>query len=127
MYVRWSYSDILVTGNQIVILHTLKYAGVEMEITFADGDLDRLETDSKFDMGLSPAIVKAYRMRLQMIRSAPDERDFYAMKSLHLEKLKGKKSHQHSMRLNRQMRLVLELEGAGNTKRVKIVAVENYH
>lgn len=98
-----------------------------MDVTFADDDLDRLETDPSFDMGLPASVVKAYRKRLQIIRSAPDERDFRALKSLHFEKLQGKRQHQHSMRLNIQLRLVLELEGRGRDKRVRIVGIENYH
>lgn len=98
-----------------------------MDVTFADDDLDRLETDPSFDMGLPANVVKAYRKRLQTIRSALDERDVRALKSLRFEKLKGKRQHQHSMRLNVQLRLVLEVEGRGGDKRVRIVAIENHH
>lgn len=98
-----------------------------MDITFADDDLDRLETDPSFDMGLAEGVVRAYRKRLQIIRSAADERDFYALKSLHFEKLKGKRQHQHSIRLNGQFRLVLELDRGKGSKRVTIVGVEDYH
>lgn len=98
-----------------------------MDVAFADDDLDRLETDPTFTMGLAAGVVKAYRKRLQAIRSAPDERDFYALKPLRFEKLKGKRQHQHSMRLNEQFRLVVECEAGGSGKRVKIVAVEDYH
>jgi proteic killer suppression protein len=45
---------------------------------------------------------------MQYIRAASDERDFYALKSLHYEKLHGKRSHQRSMRLNDQFRLILQ-------------------
>ena len=98
-----------------------------MEVTFADGDLDRLETDPSFAMGLPAGIVTAYRKRMQTIRAAVDERDFYNQKSLHFEKLKGKRQHRHSMRLNDRLRLVLELEAASNGKRVKIIGIEDYH
>ena len=62
-----------------------------------------------------------------MIRGAPDERTFYALKSLHFERLKGNRSHQHSMRLNRQWRLILEFDDSGSVKVVCIVAIEDYH
>jgi toxin HigB-1 len=58
----------------------------------ADTDLDRLETDAKYTMGLADGVVKAYRKRLQLIRAAADERDFRELKSLHFEKLKGERS-----------------------------------
>ena len=64
---------------------------------------------------------------MQVIRGAKDERDFYALKSLHYEKLKGNRSHQHSMRLNVKYRLILEYEGAAPDKTVVVVAIEDYH
>ena len=98
-----------------------------MEVEFADKDLDRLEVEPSFDMRLPVGVVRAYRRRLQGIRAAPDERDFYAMKSWRFEKLLGARQHQHSMRLNDQFRLILELVGESPSKRVRVVAVEDYH
>ena len=83
-----------------------------MDVEFEDAV--RLEVDKSFDAGLDRSIVKAYRKRLQMIRAARDERDFYALKSLHFEKLKGDREGQHSMRLNQQWRLILRLEKRGD-------------
>lgn len=98
-----------------------------MEVRFATTDLKRLEEDPEFDGGFAKEIVRKYRMRLQFIRSAIDERDFYAMKSLHYEKLQGKRSHQHSMRLNIQWRLVVEIVKSDPKNLVAIVSVEDYH
>ena len=98
-----------------------------MEVAFADDDLDRLETDTDFTMKLSHALVRAYRRRMQGIRSAQDERDFYGMKSWHFEKLEGQRQHQHSIKLNDQFRLILEFVGTGRSKRVRIVGIEDYH
>jgi proteic killer suppression protein len=64
---------------------------------------------------------------MQFIRDAPDERDFFAMRSLRFERLKGGRSHQYSMRLNDQWRLIVELERSGKDKVVAIVAIEDYH
>lgn len=98
-----------------------------MEIEFKDKQLDRLETDPNFEYGLQPGVVKAFRMRMQQIRNAPDERDFYNLKSLRFEKLKGNRSHQHSMRLNNQMRLILEFKGKAPNKVVILIGIEDYH
>jgi proteic killer suppression protein len=98
-----------------------------MEVAFANAELDQLETDPRFMGGYSAAVVSVFRRRMQLIRSAPDERDFYAMKALHFEKLKGKRSHQHSMRLNDQWRLILEFKGKSPSKLVVIVSIEDYH
>jgi proteic killer suppression protein len=98
-----------------------------VEIRFKEQRLDRLETDGTFDGGFSHEIVRAYRKCLQIIRAAPDERIFYSLKSLHFEKLKGSRSHQHSMRFNKQWRLIIELEGVAPNKLVAVINIEDYH
>jgi proteic killer suppression protein len=98
-----------------------------MEVDFANGELESLETDPTYSAGLSQALVKLFRKRMQQIRAAVDERDFYALKSLHFEKLSGARRHQHSMRLNDQYRLIVELQGEGSNKVVRIVGIEDYH
>ena len=98
-----------------------------MEVRFRNDCLDRMEVDAKEDCGFPPEVVTAFRKRMQMIRGAPDERDFYALKSLHYEKLKGSRERQHSMRLNEQWRLVIEIEGKGQEKVAVIVDIEDYH
>lgn len=98
-----------------------------MEVQFANADLDRLETAPSFRMGFPPALVIAYRKRLQFIRAALDERDFRAWKGLHFERLEGKRQHQYSMRLNDQFRLIVEFVDTGSGKQVRIIGVEDYH
>ena len=48
------------------------------------------------------------------------------MKSMHFEKLKGSRSHQRSIRLNKQFRLILEIE-VEKRKVAVIIAIEDYH
>lgn len=98
-----------------------------MEATFKDKLFDKLETDAAFDGGYQQSIVKAYRKRMQQIRAFADERDFYNIRSLNFEKLKGARSHQYSIRLNDQWRLILEFGGSGPTKTAIIVGIEDYH
>lgn len=98
-----------------------------MKIAFKDDNLDRLETDATFDAGFQASVVKNFRKRMQQIRAAEDERDFYELRSLRFEKLKGSRKHQHSMRLNDQWRLILELDGKGPSKKVIIIGIEDYH
>jgi len=71
-------------------------------------------------------IVKAFRKVVQVIRNAMDERDLYAMKSLHYEKLKGQRSHERSLRLNIQFRLIVELD-QGDVKTVVVVGIEKHY
>ena len=96
-----------------------------MVVEFADTDLDRLEFDHKFTGGFAPVIVRGFRKAMQAIRAASDERDLYASRGLGFEKLKGKREHQCSMRLNKQWRLILELKD--QPKRTLILEIEDYH
>jgi proteic killer suppression protein len=98
-----------------------------MEIVFDDKNLDRLETDPQYTAGFAHAIVSKFRQRVGFIRRGTDERDLYAMKSFRFERLKGSRSHQHSMRLNDQWRLIVELRGEVPNKLVAIVSIEDYH
>jgi proteic killer suppression protein len=98
-----------------------------MEVRFKDTKLDRLETDPNYDAGFSQAVVTAFRKTMQVIRAAPDERVFYNLKSLHFEKLKGDRSSQHSMRLNKQWRLIIEFLRAAPDKIVVVISIEDYH
>lgn len=98
-----------------------------MEVVFNDRKLGRLETDADFKAGFAGAVVSAYRKRLQFIRDAADERDFYAFRSLRFEKLKGDRKGQFSMRLNDQWRLILTFKGSGSRKKVVLHGIEDYH
>ena len=98
-----------------------------MEVKFRDTALDRLETDPEFTAGFDRAIVRAFRKRLQAIRSAIDERDLYVFKSWRIEKLKGNRSHQRSIRLNDQWRLIVEIEQADPKNVMVVVGIEDYH
>ncbi|MFM0481041.1 type II toxin-antitoxin system RelE/ParE family toxin [Paraburkholderia strydomiana] len=98
-----------------------------MEAEFDDHDLDRLEIDAQFTAGHSQEVVRAFRMRMQQIRGARDERDFYQLKSLRFEKLKGNREGQHSIRLNAQWRLIVKLRGDHPCKVVAIIEIVDYH
>jgi toxin HigB-1 len=98
-----------------------------MDVEFKNKNLDRLEVEAEFTDNHDAVVVSAFRKRMQQIRNAPDERIFRAMQSLHFEKLKGSRSHQYSMRLNDQWRLVLELKGKGGDKVVVVIGIEDYH
>lgn len=97
-----------------------------MQFRFADEILQRLYTDAHYTAHYGVNIVKAFRKVVGLVKDALDERDFYKLKSLHYEKLRGKRSHQRSMRLNRQFRLIVELEGHGN-KTVVVIGIEKHY
>ncbi len=98
-----------------------------MDVEFADKQWDRLEIELNFNAGFAREIVRAFRKLIQIIRSAPDERTFYAMNSLHFEKLKGNRDHQRSMRLNDKWRLIVEIMPSQPKNVVLVVGIEDYH
>lgn len=98
-----------------------------MEVEFDDDDLDRLETDPAFDAGYPPGIVKSYRKTVQWVRAAATENDLYALRGLRFERLKGKRKHEYSMRLNKQYRLIAQIRRTGSEVIMIICSIEDYH
>ena len=99
-----------------------------MDVRFKDASLERLEVDAAYSGGYAAAIVKAFRKRMQQIRSAPNDRIFYELRSLRFERLKGKRKDQFSMRLNDQWRLILAFRKIrSNDKIVVVIGIEDYH
>jgi proteic killer suppression protein len=98
-----------------------------MDVEFSDTDLEKLETDEGFNGGHARPIVRAYRKVLRFIRAARDERDFRQMRSLNFEKLKGDRSHQYSLRLNQQWRLIVEIRDGESGNVIFVVGIEDYH
>ncbi len=94
---------------------------------FEDPDLEKLERDPRSTLGKGDAVDNGFRKVMQVIRSARDERDLGAMRSLRFEKLKGKRSHQCSLRINKQWRLIVEIQEAENYRRIGVIGVEDYH
>ena len=98
-----------------------------MEIEFDDPDLDRLEVDPRFAAGFPPAVVKGFRKAIGFIRQAVDERDLYAMRGLNFKPLERDRAGQHSMKLNDQWRLIVELRGQAPKKRIGVIEIVDYH
>ena len=98
-----------------------------MDIEFRNPDLQRLETDDTGQGAYGKAIVKAFRKVVNFIRCAGDERDFRVMRSLRFEKLKGDRSHQHSLRLNDQWRLIVEIKEGTPKNTIEVIDIEDCH
>ena len=98
-----------------------------MEVTFEDKTLARMDAEAGFNGGYEPVIARGFRKLIVLIRAARDERDFYALNSLHYEKLKRELAGKHSMRINKQWRLILRVEQAQSGKLVVVVSIMDYH
>jgi toxin HigB-1 len=98
-----------------------------MDVSFKDQSLDRLETDATYSAGFGDALVKAYRRAVQHIRAASDERTLYSRRSFRFERLSGDRAGQHSLRLNAQWRLIVEIQGQAPNKTIYVVEIVDYH
>lgn len=72
-------------------------------------------------------IIKAYRKKIQILKGAVDERDLRAMRSLHLEQLKGDRAGSSSIRLNKQFRLILKFTTNSDGRVVIVIEMVDYH
>ena len=101
---------------------------VPLLVEFEDDDLQRLYEDRNFRVPrFGHELVRAYRKVVGVVVAASDERDLYALRSLHFEKLEGDRLGQHSLRLNKQWRLIVELKSTEKGKQVVVIEIVDYH
>lgn len=98
-----------------------------MKIEFRDQKLALVQTDRAAETRLPIGVIKSLRDKLNLIAAAPDERTLRNWRSLHYEKLSGKRTGQRSIRLNDQYRLILELDDSQDPPTVIVVEVDDYH
>ena len=98
-----------------------------MRFVFKTARLLQLYTNMKGSTKYSSSVIDAFFEVMAIIVAAPDERDFYAIKSLHFEKLQGDRRGERSLRLNDQYRLVVSLEQDKQGKYLLIDKITDYH
>jgi toxin HigB-1 len=94
---------------------------------FRKKKLQALFTDEKGSEKYPAEVVTAFFDVMASLAAAVDERDIRKLKSLHYEKLSGGRKGQHSVRLNKQWRLVIEVEEDKAGKLLAILSIEDYH
>jgi proteic killer suppression protein len=98
-----------------------------LRVEYHDEVLRRLAEEPGYaPKGWDLDVIKSYRKKVQLISAAPNERDLYAMRGLRMEKLKGDRVGQTSMRLNDQFRLILTFKTEGDRVAV-LLEVVDYH
>lgn len=98
-----------------------------MRVECHDEVLRRLAEELAYaPKGWDSTVIKSYRKKVQLITAAVDERDLYEMRGLRMEKLKGDRQGQTSMRLNDQFRLILTFKTEGGRVAV-LLEVVDYH
>jgi proteic killer suppression protein len=99
-----------------------------MRVEFEDDDLRRLYEEPDFRLSsIGHDLTRAYRKIVGFVAAASDERDLRAMRSLHFEKLEGDRFGQHSLRLDKQWRLIVKLDTTQEGKQVVVIEVVDYH
>lgn len=89
----------------------------------------RLHEDSSFKHPrFGDDVTKSFRKKIGFVANCATVQDIRVMKSLHLEKLDGKRNGQHSIRLNDQWRAILRFESTetdGTT--TVVIEIVDYH
>ena len=98
-----------------------------MDLVFADEALALIETERAGETRLPVAVIKSARRKLTVLRAAPDDRSLRNWKSLHYEKLKGKREGERSIRLNDKYRMVISLDEVADPHTITILSIEDYH
>ena len=99
-----------------------------MRYGFEDDDLRRLYEDAAFHLPrFHPDVVKAYRKKVTLISAATSQLELRQHKALRLEKLKGDRVGQHSVRLNDQWRLILRFSKDNSGQFVVVIEIADYH
>lgn len=99
-----------------------------MRILFEDDELRRVAEDASYTpKQWGPNVAKAYRKKIQILTHAVDERDLRALRSLHLEQLKGDRAGTSSIRLSKQFRLILKFATDNDGRVVIVIEMVDYH
>ena len=98
-----------------------------MRFRFANKKLEALYTSEAGAKKYPAVVIDAFFEVLHAIDAAVDERDLYALKGLHVETLKGDRAGQHSLRLNKQFRLIVTIEQDPQGNVIVVLEIDDYH
>tara|TARA_R110002072_G_scaffold103458_3_gene226947 strand:+ start:651 stop:947 length:297 start_codon:yes stop_codon:yes gene_type:complete len=98
-----------------------------MDFEIRDPDIDHLYNENKGHEKYQTGVGKIVRRRIQTISGVPNERELYKFAGIRFEKLSGDRSHQRSMRINKQWRLIVEIEEREEGNKMIVVGIEDYH
>lgn len=90
-------------------------------------DIYEQGTASRHARRFGPEVVKGFFRVMDRIDAASDERDLFALRGLNYEALQGSRSHQHSLRINDQWRVIVERQKAADGTWLLVVNIEDYH
>ena len=99
-----------------------------MHFSFNDKKIEGLYLREEYAKDYPADVIANFFEVMAIIEGAKDERDFYAMKSLHFEKLAGKlgKEDKRSMRLTKQWRLIVSLSSTTEGKYLLVLNIDKH-
>jgi toxin HigB-1 len=100
-----------------------------LHFRFGTKRLEQLYYEEKRAEKYPAQVVESFFRVMAIIANAPDERDLYALKSLHFEQLKGArgKRGERSIRLNREYRLIVAVERDQAGHSMLIIRIEKHY
>ncbi|MCA8980626.1 MAG: type II toxin-antitoxin system RelE/ParE family toxin [Planctomycetes bacterium] len=98
-----------------------------MNVEFRDRRIERIVQERRGDGSYPIEVVRALLKCAQALQESPSTASFRStFKSMRLEKLKGDRKHQHSLRLNAKWRLIVELQ-EGTPETATVIEITDYH
>ena len=103
------------------------YLEGDVRFEFKTRDLFLLYTEEKDAHRYPQSVVNGFFEVMAIIESAKNEREIRAFKSLHFEKLKGNRVGQRSLQLDKQFRLIVQIQEDEHDKMLWIIEIVDYH
>jgi proteic killer suppression protein len=100
-----------------------------MRFKFKTKKLETLYTEEKKAHKYPTEVIDNFFETMAILEAISSEQDLYQFKGLRFEKLQGKrgKEGQHSIRLNKQWRLILTIEQDSEGKFILVIDIADYH
>lgn len=90
-------------------------------------DIYEQGSSSRHARRFGPEVIKGFFKVMDRIDAAAAESDLAAFRGLNYKALQGNRSHQHSLRINDQWRVVVERQQATDGTWLLVVNIEDYH
>lgn len=98
-----------------------------MIVEFEDPDLEGLYWGNLVVARMGRELVRSFRKVVGLLYEATDDRELRAFKALHLEKLRGDRLGQSSLRLHGGNRLIVRFRTDPQGRVVVVVEIVDYH
>jgi toxin HigB-1 len=98
-----------------------------MRFAFANRKLEALYLEGKGVRKLPEGVYFAFLDAIAVIIAIQDERELYDRPGLRPERLSGKRSGDYSLRLNKQFRLIYNIETDSEGNLILLLNIEDYH